>query len=891
MRLQFESGLSYQLDAIAAVADVFDGVGKGEAQRRVATSTMLGFDQVIANHCPLSPETLRENWHTVQSRHGLPQTDAGPHLSIEMETGTGKTYVYLRTIRELNARYGFSKFVIVVPSIAIKEGTIKNLEITREHFALLYDNQSCDMHIYDPKKRGQLKQFATADALQILLIGIDSFTKSENVIRQDTDWGVALEYLRATQPIVVVDEPQNMETDKRRQGIADLSPLITLRYSATHKNPYNTIYKLDPVQAYDLGLVKTIEVDSVHTEEQYAHAYVKVQKVTAKKKGVTATIEIDASDAAGVQKRVVEVKPGDDLFALSGEREAYRGYRVDGINAIEKVVTFANGKTAYLGRNDGAFKDAIMKYQIKKTIENHFDKELALRGRGIKVLSLFFIDAVANYRMYSEAGPEKGKFALWFEESFTALKSQPRYASIMHEAEQVHDGYFSADKKTGAWKDSRDSIGEGGGTKDDDDAYRLIMKDKERLLDLATPLRFIFTHSALREGWDNPNVFQICTLNETTSEMKKRQEIGRGLRLPVDATGARVREQGVSVLTVIPNESYAEFAASLQKEIEDACGVPFSGRIKKKEDRKRVRLTKQIDLDPAFMDLWERIKHKTTYAMRYTTEELITVAVANIRAGEIRPPRIMNTRVRVAMSEAGIATQILAAGAGEVIAIDSAEAVLADVLYALQSKGGLTRKSAVELLASSRLMEKIVVNGQAVIDAALKGLEEGRADMIERGITYTKLPGETFALSIFDEQELERYLDTLYEVQKKEKTTHDYIVVDSTVERDFATDLETRADVKFYCKLPSKFKIDTPLGSYTPDWVIVFDGDRRVYFVAETKGGVTRNDMSLPEWIKTRCGARHFSVLDGARIRWSKNWKTFECRFAQDIRAQARSSV
>ena len=298
----------------------------------------------------------------------------------------------------------------------------------------------------------------------------------------------------------------------------------------------------------------------------------------------------------------------------------------------------------------------------------------------------------------------------------------------------------------------------------------------------------------------------------------------------------------------------------LQKEIEDEYGLSFAGRIKDKARRKRVRLTKQLELDSSFMELWDRLKYRTTYRMHYTTAELLDAACTHIRAPDITLPRIVSTKARIVMSGGGVAATVVSSSAGETVA-QSGESELSDVVYAIQLKGLLTRTSVLTLLLQSGLLEKVRLNAQQVIDQALHGLSEGRADMIAKGITYTKLPDEMYALSIFDEDELSRYLDTLYVVQSKEKTPYDYVIVDSDIERDFAAGLEARTDVRFYCKLPPKFKIDTPLGGYTPDWAIVFDGDKRVYFVAETKGANDLKELSLIERVKIACGHKHFNVL------------------------------
>ena len=590
MKLHFDSSLGYQIDAINAVVDVFQGQSYSDGSSAVLNvdEKQMSLEQLSArgNSISLSEKQIKGNIVAVQARNNIDATNSDiAHLSIEMETGTGKTYVYLRTIHELHQHYGWKKFIIVVPSVAIREGVLKNLAITREHFADLYNKPEMDYYVWDSKKTGQAREFATNDTLQIMVITIDSFAKAQNVMNRQSDYGRPLDFIKATHPVVILDEPQNMETDIRRNAIASLNPLCTLRYSATHKHLYNLLYRLTPVDAYDKGLVKKIEVHSVQSEDNYNDAYINVLSLERQSKTRSfAKIEVDASDEYGLQRKIIKVFPGDDLEAKTG-RSVYAGYYVESINHGDNCVEFSNGKVVYVGQRDESLYDDIIKRQIELTIDDHFDKQRRL-GSSVKVLSLFFIDKVANYREYTANGVQKGKFAKWFEEAYAKVVSKTKYAGVMDNlsASEVHNGYFAADKN-GQWKDSRDTKGEGGRTKDDDTAYNLIMKDKERLLDTGEPLRFIFSHSALREGWDNPNVFQICTLNETSSQMKKRQEIGRGLRLPVNIDGQRVYDDSVNILTVIANESYADFSRKLQTEIEEETGIRFGGRIKNHDDR------------------------------------------------------------------------------------------------------------------------------------------------------------------------------------------------------------------------------------------------------------------------------------------------------------------
>ncbi|SEW34752.1 restriction endonuclease [Chitinophaga arvensicola] len=870
MKLSFEADLSFQQEAIKSITDLFEGqpLEDSISELNLLQEGQLNLINSISNNLILNEEQILENLNAVQLKNGIPGSTSldGLNFSVEMETGTGKTYVYLRTIYELNRLYGFKKFVIVVPSIAIREGVLKNLEITHEHFQNLYDNVPLNFQPYGSTNVSKLRGFATTNNIEILVINIDSFAKDENIINKPNDklnGQKPVSFIQATHPVVIIDEPQNMETEKRQNAIRDLMPMVILRYSATHKNKYNLTYSLNPVKAYDLGLVKQIEVDSIIEENAFNDAFIAVESITATKTKVTAKIAINSNEKEGVKKKSVTVKVGDDLYKLSNEREIYaEGYLIEEIDVANQCISISNGNILYKGDSQGNMTDEIMKFQIRKTIEEHLKKEKRLNKLGIKVLSLFFIDKVANYRSYDNAGNViKGKFALWFEDIYKEYISKPAFKELdRFVPEETHNGYFSQDGK-GKLKDTN------GETKADDDTYSLIMKEKEKLLNLDNPLRFIFSHSALREGWDNPNVFQICTLNETRSEIKKRQEIGRGLRLAVDQNGHRTYDKNINRLTVIANESYEDFANALQKEIEKDCGIQFEGRIKKAQDKIKINYRKGFEVDPLFLQIWEKLKSKTTYSVEYKTDELIKLSAKAIKElPEIKAPALRATKTGITMTDKGIGSVFM----GEKVESANGHSWrIPDILSYIQSKTELTRSTIQVILEQSGRLDDVLANPQLFLDLSAQVIKRTLYSIMIEGIKYKKIGGGEYKIALFEAQELEVYLDEFsYEVTNPKKTVYqEYIPLDSRVESRFAQDCETSEQVKFYFKLPNWFKIPTPIGSYNPDWAIVFEDDKKMYFVAETKDTgtpqVDPSKLTIDEQMKIKCGEAHFRQLDG----------------------------
>jgi len=952
MKIKFDSSQEFQLQAVSSFVDLFDGqkLHKGDYSIEINDNITEGQGSLfqselgIGNNLVVSTESMLKNLHDIQERNDIdPISKAefeknGLNFSVEMETGTGKTYVYLRTIFELSQKYGFKKFIIVVPSVAIREGALKNIEITAEHFRALYNNIEFEHFVYDSKKANRLRQFATSNQLQIMIINIDAFNKGTNIFNQERNQLNGFsprEFINAVRPFVIIDEPQKVDnTPKAQEAIKSLNPICIFRFSATHKNLYNLIYKLDPIKAYEQRLVKQIVVASVTGANAQNDAFIKLLQVD-NSNGIKAQIRIQVQGKGDVKEKDFWVKQNADLFTLSNERSVYQnGFEVLDINCEpgDEFIDFTSGRL-YLGQERGGITEDLIDVQIKNTIKKHLDKELQLKGRGIKVLSLFFVDKVSNYRIYDTDGkPAKGKFAEEFERHYAELIQLPQYKELdIFPVEKIHDGYFSADKK-GVYKDTN------GSTQADEDTYAKIMRNKEQLLSMDEPLKYIFSHSALREGWDNPNVFQICVLREVGSANERRQTLGRGLRLPVNSIGERVKDDNINKLTVIARESYADFASGLQKEYEDECGVTFGkvpqiafaklsvtvgeeekplGRvasanlwaeiqskgfvdkngkiqptfnpseegfslglseefahkeldiinvlqsyqlerhIKKDEEPKRLKINKQIFLDPEFEILWNKIKQRTTYRVDYSTDDLIANAVKSISEIEkIEPVKVSYREDVIGVEKKGITTTNTKANEIKL----EYTGILPDILAYLQKETELTRNTLVKILSASNRLKEFAVNPQKFMDAVASILNRELHRLMIDGIKYEKLTtGQTeWSMQLFKDEELREYFEQSLKVNN---SVFDSVIYDSEVERRFAIELDKREDIKLFVKLPSFFKIETPIGTYNPDWAIVKHDDNTIYLVRETKGTKDFEKLRNSEADKIKCGRKHFEAI------------------------------
>ncbi len=973
---RFDGSQDYQLAAINSVVNLFNGQPQSVEQLVTKLKSDIStpndgnptfdfdFSQevgAIGNNLVIGTELVLENLQRVQDQNGLEVSatlaDGEMDFDVEMETGTGKTYVYLRTIFELAKSYSFTKFLILVPSVAIREGVATSIRLMHQHFRELYPELPFESAIYSGKAAEEVQSFATSTNIQILIMTIDSIRGDSNtrIIHQAKDKLNGLrpiDYLRATKPIVIMDEPQNMESQLSQSAIGDLSPAFTLRYSATHKRLRNIVYRLDPVDAHDLGLVKQIVVADVRQQGADATPYIKLLSVKSSPSW-TAQLELAVRSADGnLERRKVNVRQNQEFSdPRLTDNTAYEGIRISAMsvasgNEPASIELNLHGILVE-GETIGGSSEAVYREMIRETIKEHLRKEVQLRGRGIKVLSLFFVDKVASY-LGSGTNNENadGEFAKWFDELFIEewAKSNMPQEIAASAPNELRRAYFSQLKR-GKSIVAQDSSGN---TKADDDAYELIMKDKERLLDEAEPTRFIFSHSALREGWDNPNVFQICTLREMGAEVERRQTIGRGLRLPVSQTPEgfqRVPDRSIASLTVIANETYQAFAKSLQSEYKasgveigkvrvsefsriiqrDAEGIyeekqlgfaksqeifnhltsqgyladglvtskfvpetigfslnlpgdlgayeveiidlvrqtSLEKFVKPKSKRQVRTLAKAVYLTPEFEAFWESISRRTSFRVSIEKQPLISSTLKSLASAPAIPP------LRIEVTKAGL--KVLRGGAkGQELGIRTAELrgnyELPDIISELQHATSLTRATIIEMLIKSGRLDEFIANPNDFISMVKRVIQSELARLVVDGIQYEQIAGSVYELRELQkdgEEEKDRFLDQMYKVQNSQKTDFDYVVFDSEVERQFAERLDSREDVKFFMKLPARFKIPTPVGDYNPDWAIIKheDGQDRLYMIRETKSTLNELKLRPTEAAKIASAREHFKAI------------------------------
>ncbi len=1001
MKFQFKIQ-GYQTEAVEDTVNVFRGQPKRDPKHyrrdigKIAKGSIFSEEEEAGYRnadVELDKKLLLDNIRDIQIQNQIvPSTTLSAglgavNLDIEMETGTGKTYVYIKTMFELNKQYGWSKFIIVVPSIAIREGVAKSFRMLEEHFMEHYGKKA-RWFVYNSSNLNQLDQFSQDSGISVMIINTQAFaaslkeggrSKESRIIYSKRDeFGSRrpIDVIAANRPIIIMDEPQKMEGAATQSALAKFKPLFVLNYSATHKTRHDTIYALDAYDAYREQLVKRIQVQGFEVKNlKGTSGYMYIDgMVLSPKRPPEVRIELECKRADGsIRREVKKFATGDSLFAASGLAQ-YDDFVISEINPRGRgYVSFLNGTTIYCGDVVGdTNEEAMQRVQIRQTIIAHLTKEKELFNRGIKCLSLFFIDEVGHYRQYDSDGNEvKGKFQRIFEEEYSRIINDfisvfdtpyDKYL-LSFKPQEVHKGYFSIDKKGRAVNVGEKSKIDKEGNSNDTSAYDLILRNKERLLSFEEPTRFIFSHSALREGWDNPNVFQICTLRHSNSTTAKRQEVGRGLRICVDKNGIRQDKEllgedvhAINQLTVIANESYADFTSALQREtrealrdrvtaasqdyfigkvVTDANGekhtvdlmdatlilgylyqsgyvtrdgnltqkyhadaaagelmvLPADSPIKKIEEGMRTLIagifnpkvledmveevsasTPDNELnrnfsDSRFQKMWNEINHKYVYSVHYDSDELIDKAVENLRRNlsvtKLKYVMVTGEQDREKVTEFGntrTKTQ-------ELTDICTSS-VTYDVVGDIARGARLTRRTVVRILKGIGVKALLFRNNpEEFIRNVIKGIREEKATMIVDHITYNPTKADPYDSTIFVP---ERRLNINKTLELSKHITP-YLSYDSDGERQFAESLEGANEVLIFAKLPRKLKIPTPVGSYAPDWAIVFDdncGVRHVFFVAETKGSLDRMELRGVEKAKTECAKRLFNTLSTNTTRY-----------------------
>ena len=913
MKLQFRHQ-KFQAEAAKAVVDVFAGqpymtpsyrMDRGEVEQQVLfeeeQDTCWGNQRIVSK---LQDSVILEHIRNIQREHQIPlseKLEGTCNLTIEMETGVGKTYTYIKTMYELNKHYGWSKFIVIVPNIAIREGVYKTFQVTQEHFAEEY-GKKIHFFIYNSSRLTEIDRFASDASINVMIINAQAFNakgKDARRIYMKLDEFRSrrpIDIIAKTNPILIIDEPQSVEGKQTKTNLEEFHPLITLRYSATHKSDsiYNMIYRLDAVEAYNKKLVKKIAVKGIQESETTAtDSYLYLEGLNLSKTAPMATIQFHKKGKSAIRIISKKVGIGFDLYENSGELKEYKNsFIVKEIDGRDNSVEFVNGIKIYAGDVIGEVsEEQIRRIQIRETILSHIERERQLFYKGIKVLSLFFIDEVEHYRRYDSSGnPENGIFADMFEEEYEDIvkklqteNGEDAYSKYLRaiSGKKTHAGYFSIDKK-GRMINSK--VGRAKTSSDDVDAYDLIMRNKELLLNRdpeKSPVRFIFSHSALREGWDNPNVFQICTLKQSSSDVRKRQEVGRGMRLCVNEDGERMDENAlgddvhnINVLTIIASESYEQFAKSLQSEIAEAVGSrpdqisenllvnARSNNVECKVDRDKLAM-------PEFQNLWNKMNTKTAYVVDFDTEELVEKAVEELNR-KLKVSKIFFKIETGSMEKISSRDDLVSSksfvkehsGVYGQTTISANTNVKYDLIGKLVEETSLTRKAVLQILTGIQpaVFEQFKDNPEEFIIRAAKLMNDAKAAVIFQHITYEALE-DRYDTDIFTNAIIKGKLGT--NVRKAKKHLFDHVVYDSENERRFSEELDASQEVAVYVKLPNGFFIPTPVGHYHPDWAVAFkEGTvKHIYFVAETKGTMDTRELRAMENAKIHCAREHFKAI------------------------------
>lgn len=907
MKFRFDDQ-PHQAAAVAAVVDLFDGallppreITAGQAPGSDGHGDFrLDLDSLAAN---VAEVTEREQVPVQHSLTLLEETDlrdidrSFPNFSVEMETGTGKTYVYIETALRLAELYGLRKFVILVHSVAIRAGVVKTFEQTQEHFASKFPALRYRWGVLG--ETSALSDYAGPSGdVQFLVASIQSLDKPDtNTLYSSKEqpqlWGDAMSgvaQIAQTRPVLLIDEPQNMATALRRKALATLNPLFALRFSATHVEQFNLVHRLGPKQAAEAGLVKRVSVKGIVAGED-GTPYVRIDKIRSVKKRLVAEGVIDRATASGSVRNRVVLQAGSDLVEDFGAPAIYDGLIVDEIARQPDRVIFENGLVLKVGDENGVDSLAVWKDQIRQTVRRHLERQDQIDGSGhdTKVLSLFFVERVADYVGDEAPLPEM------FDEVFRAewLRAGKSEVDLIDPAE-LRIAYFPS-TKTGILKDAN------GNSKDDQEqqarAYEEIIANKELLLDRANPRSFIFSHSALKEGWDNPNVFQIGFLRHSKSDRERRQQIGRGLRLPVDQTGTRVFDPAINRLTLVVDESFVEFRDGLNAEYakEAPRGTsPEAPDLEDSDTEVLVRRRPEAFASPAFEELWNRIKFRARYRVTMDSTSLSQLVAASPLLEQLR---YIQKRANVVQSadlsydEAGnvvTADAAVAESRGERIVVVGER--LPDVIQLIEDQLQygkfplrLTRQTIAEILrgVSAAYVARVLDDPDRWSRIVAQAIRIVTIEQMVNGIAYEALPDtqdwDANAVLLPVETKTPRAATAsdpdpqagVAEAPAGGVNLYDHVDYDSHVERNFAAQLEGLAgDLKVFTKLPRRFRVRTPVGEYSPDWAIAFDqnGTEHLYLVRETKGTLNLMDLTWDEAMRIRFAAKHFAAAPNGAV-------------------------
>ena len=868
MELKLEQ-LEYQQQAIRSAISVF----KGQEKNTFDNACIEG---IRSNIISLSPDEIIQNIKDLVIENGIKEEAANiqqtKDLCIEMETGTGKTLVYIKTIFELYKHYGFTKFIILVPSVAIKEGVLTTLKVFEKQLEDIY-NTKPSYYEYGSKRLSKVKDFVEEQHPQIMVMTLQSFNSDDRILnqsqREDLFSNMAyIEAISRTNPIIIMDEPQEgMDTENSIERIKTINPLFKLRYSATHKILSNLIYRLTPYDSYRQGLVKKIEVLTVSEKNDEASMKIELVKIEVGKDEPKAVLKAWHQTANGFKfKNTKKLNKNADLQEVTGN-VIYKDYILEQIAKPIRgkgFVKFKNGAVIYEGEQAKDLS-AIFGEQIYWLIDSHFHKKEKLKQLGIKCLSLTFIDRVDNY--LQPDGIIKKAFIEQYKKAHKVFYGREADNSQIEQSQ----GYYFAQTGKGDFTDNEGSM------KNNKELYDLILKSKEELLSLDNPVEFIFSHSALGVGWDNPNVFNIATLNQSYSEIKKRQEIGRGLRICVNQDGQRVYDkpetnegQETNLLTVIPNETYETFVSQYQAEIAEIYGSSEAGAETRSNHKGQKLTEKRLSRNdtrfnsPSFREFWKRLSQKTEYLVSFDEERIIAKSIKTINELTISEHQVQVALGRIqSISEEGIQTQDFRT---ESKAVNVLFAPI-DLVEEISENTALAYPTVFKIVQGLNNRKEIIKNPPRFIQEAVQKIRYIELDEMLRALDY-RITGETFEIDHF-EQFILKNTDKIEPTPNK--GIYDHIVWDSEYEKWFAREADSDTEVICFLKLPAFYVIKTPAGEYNPDFGLVLkkkkiraESESEYYFIIETKGTNSLDDrkaLTENEVYKIKCAIKHFEAL------------------------------